>query len=85
LTGEGIISPPMVGLDRPWNAIIAKTPTTGHNYMQEGVDYGLMAKASLGLPFSEAEKNWIKSYRRLNSEKAFEEWRDNLYKSVHSL
>ncbi len=85
LTKSGRIKPPVVGLDRPWAEVVAKTPTSGHCYMQEGVNYGLMSKAALGLPFTAAEKRWIKKFRKLSSDEAFDKWRDKIYASVHAL
>ncbi len=85
LRNAGRISPPVVGLDRPWSEVVAKTPTSGHSYMQEGVYYGLMSKAGLGLDFTAQEKNWIKKFRRIKSDQAFEAWRDRQYGSIRAL
>ena len=79
------IKPPVVGLDRPWPEVVAKTPTSGHCYMQEGVYYGLMSKACLGIEFTEQEKNWVKNFRRLRSDQAFDAWRDQMYGSIRAL
>ena len=85
LREKGLLQGGMVGLDRPWDEVIARTPSTGHNYLQEGVDYGLQGKAALGLPLTPAEKGWIKSYRGLNSNEAFDAWERNIYGSVRGM